>query len=153
VLAYCEDGDKFAHAWGRAHLKYSREETRRELDRWRQKADGATLCETFDRKSPGICGKCPHRGALRSPIILGMRLPEPMLATDAPPLVPARPAAAALGNAGLPNLRSWERTAGGALKPKSYVNASLALATLGITFRHFFHNKKIVEGDIAENIS
>jgi hypothetical protein len=81
-----------------------------------------------------------------------MRLPEPILATDAPPLSPARPAAAALGNADPPNPRSWERTAGGALKPKSYVNTSVALVALDITFRHdFFHNKKIVEGDIAKS--
>jgi hypothetical protein len=47
-----------------------------------------------------------------------------------------------------------ERTSHGALKPKSYVNTSLALAALGIAFRHdVFHNKKIVEGEIEENIS
>jgi hypothetical protein len=88
VLAHCEDGDRFAHAWGRAHPKYSPEETQRELDGWRRKADGATLCETFDRRSPGICDGCPHRGAIRSPISLGMRLPESILATDAPSLAP-----------------------------------------------------------------
>jgi RecA-family ATPase len=88
VLAFCEDGDQFAHAWGRVHPKYSVDETQRELDGWRRKAGGATHCETFDGKNPGICGGCQHRGALRSPISLGMRLPEPMFATDAPSLAP-----------------------------------------------------------------
>ena len=50
VLAYCEDGDQFAHLWGSQHPKYSPEETQRELDGWRRKADGATLCVTLTGK-------------------------------------------------------------------------------------------------------
>jgi putative DNA primase/helicase len=75
VLAHCEDGDQFAHAWGSAYPKYSHEETQRELDGWRRKADGATLCETFDKRNPGICGKCLHYGKINSPISLGIRWP------------------------------------------------------------------------------
>jgi hypothetical protein len=39
------------------------------------------------------------------------------------------------------------------LKPKSYINTVIALSQLGIKFGHdIFHNKKIVEGDVAENL-
>jgi predicted P-loop ATPase len=44
-------------------------------------------------------------------------------------------------------------TQSGAKKPKSYPNTSLALSQLGLKFGHdIFHNKKIVEGDVAENL-
>jgi hypothetical protein len=50
----------------------------------------------------------------------------------------------------------WE-LCGRGIKPRSYKNTRIALAKLaklGITFRHdIFHNRKIVEGDVAENIS
>jgi RecA-family ATPase len=73
VLACCEDGDEFAHAWGSPHPTYSYEETQRELEGWRRNADGATLCETFDKRSPGICETCPHWGKINSPIGLGIQ--------------------------------------------------------------------------------
>jgi predicted P-loop ATPase len=39
------------------------------------------------------------------------------------------------------------------LKSKSYVNTAIALRRLEIGFRHdIFHNKKIVEGDVLENL-
>lgn len=74
TLAFCEGGDRIAHQLSSAHPKYSLEETQRELDGWRTKA-GASLCETFDRKIPGICGRCPHQGKIKSPIILGISQP------------------------------------------------------------------------------
>jgi hypothetical protein len=96
VLAYCEDGDDFAHARGSLHSKYSFEETQRELDGWRRKADGATRCETFNKKSPGICETCPHWGKINSPIGLGIRQ-NPAHSMDAgnPPNHTATPGSAA----------------------------------------------------------
>jgi predicted P-loop ATPase len=39
------------------------------------------------------------------------------------------------------------------LKPKSYINTVIALRQLGKGFKHdIFHNKKIVEGEVAENL-
>lgn len=60
--------------------------------------------------------------------------------------------------AGAPSLRAplqlaWEYTQGGALKPKSYANTRLALIGLGVRCRHdIFHDRKIVEGDVIENL-
>jgi predicted P-loop ATPase len=47
----------------------------------------------------------------------------------------------------------WELTQGGVIKPRSYVNASLALERLGLKCSHnVFHDRKIIEGDAVENI-
>jgi AAA domain/Bifunctional DNA primase/polymerase, N-terminal len=80
VLAYCKNGDKLAHELSSKYAKYSFEETQRELDGWREKASGATLCETFDKRTPGICGKCSHWGSINSPISLGMNRHEQIAA-------------------------------------------------------------------------
>jgi RecA-family ATPase len=76
VLAFCQDGYSIAHELSRKYSAYTHEETQRELDGWRSNADGATLCATFDRKNPGICDKCEHRGKINSPISLGMYWPD-----------------------------------------------------------------------------
>jgi RecA-family ATPase len=72
VLAYCEGGDEIAHELSSRYANYTRDETQRELDWWRGNAHGATLCDTFDKKVPGTCGRCPRRGQVRSPISLGI---------------------------------------------------------------------------------
>jgi predicted P-loop ATPase len=47
----------------------------------------------------------------------------------------------------------WELTQGGALKPRSYINAAKALAELPIRCRHdVFHNRKLIDGDLNENL-
>lgn len=47
----------------------------------------------------------------------------------------------------------WERTQGGGLKHKSYINTVLALRQLGAKCCHdTFHNKKIVEGDVVNDL-
>jgi predicted P-loop ATPase len=80
----------------------------------------------------------PHWQKINSPIVLGYQ--------DNYPINALRPL-------GAQPLTNWERTSGNALKPKSYVNTVIALSRLGIKFRHdIFHNKKIVEGDVAENL-
>jgi hypothetical protein len=48
----------------------------------------------------------------------------------------------------------WELTAGGAIKPKSYANAALAIEALGITGSHdVFHDRKLIAGDLTENLA
>jgi hypothetical protein len=82
LLAFCEGGDAIAHELSSKHSKYTFEETQRELDGWRRKADGATRCETFNRKSPGVCGKCPHWGKIKSPVSLGIDAPAAVVTTS-----------------------------------------------------------------------
>jgi hypothetical protein len=143
VLAFCEDGDARAHEWSRGYAGYTEQETQERLLRART-LSGATTCERFHSLSPKICERCTHWEKINSPIKLGWRPePTPILATAKGGMDGEN------ANHALP---SWEWTQGGALKPKSYVNAVVALNQLSIRFRHdVFHNKKIVEGDVVEN--
>jgi hypothetical protein len=154
VCAYCKDGDEFAHKLSEGDTaRYTWEETEERLERWRDSVGGATTCQHFhDNVDPTICDKCEHWGKKNSPYALGIipsteaddgdddkddtiweywrRLPISVQRT----------------------LR-WERTAKGALKPNSYRNAATALTVLGLKCSHdVFHDRKIVEGDITENL-
>src|SRR5437588_6909330 len=84
---------------------------------------------------------CPLWGTINSPIALGWR---PAATTVA--FLPATTERVGPSH--------WEHTHGGALKPKSYINARMALKHLGVKCRHdTFHNKKIVDGDIVEGLN
>jgi hypothetical protein len=139
VLAFCEDGDLLAHEWSSGDARYTQRATQERLDRART-LTGATKCETFHEKGdPMVCKRCPWWGKITSPIVLGRQAPQPQGTQSFSPRT----------------LLQWERTQGGALKPRSYVNARLALQQLGLRFRHdLFHDKKIVEGggDAIENL-
>jgi Virulence-associated protein E len=141
VLAFCEDGNDLGHEWSNGYPGYTYEETQTRLDRARTLM-GATTCEHFHSLNPQVCEACPHwQKKIRSPITLGYQNKSTTNAAKVCP--PGAP----------PSLPNWELTAGGVLKPKSYVNTVIALSQLGIKFRHnIFHNKKIVEGDAAENL-
>lgn len=69
VLAYCADGDKFAHQWSAGYDGYTYEETQERLER--QKAFGPTTCAHFQDINPKGCEGCPHLGKITSPIQLG----------------------------------------------------------------------------------
>jgi hypothetical protein len=135
VLAFCDDGEELAHQISEGDERYTFEETQERLDR--QRGFGPTTCAKFHGDNPTICEACPHWGKIKSPIVLG-RLPAEG-ATSSDPTAATRP--------------RWEYTAKGGLKPNSYRNTVIALKLLGIGFRHdIFHNKKIVEGDVTENL-
>jgi len=132
VLAFCEDGDALAHELSSGDDRYTFVETQARLDR--QREFGPPTCAHFHALNPGTCKQCPHWEKITSPIVLGQR-PGPVSAR-------AQTAAA---------ITRWERTQGGTLKPKSYTNAVMAIRELGIKCRHdVFHDRKIVEGDLAE---
>lgn len=145
VLAFCEDGDELAHAWSSGDERYTERETQERLDRART-LSGTTTCAHFHSLNPETCETCPHWGKIKSPIVLGQRAAEPA------------PATVSAGAAGVPSAHAllplvWEYTQGGALKPKSYANTRLALVQLGVRCRHdIFHDRKIVEGDVIENL-
>lgn len=87
VLARCEDGAHCAHGWSaNDYPAYSAQETQSKLERARQ-LTGATTCAHLNDLNPGICEKCPHWGAINSPITLGEIEvePEPVSDKDGPP--------------------------------------------------------------------
>jgi Virulence-associated protein E len=140
VLAFCEDGRELAHAWSSGYPGYTVRETQERLDR-AQSLTGATTCEHFHSLDPKSCEACPHWQAIKSPIVLGQRAAEPVIAAtgDGPS-----------GPAPQHFVQEWQ---GRVLKPKSYANTRLALIELGVRCRHdIFHDRKIIEGDVIENL-
>jgi Virulence-associated protein E len=141
VLAFCWNGDQFGHEWSSGYPGYTPEETQGRLDRART-LTGATTCQYFHGLDHETCERCPHWGTdkFTSPIALGMTRESERVASGTTP---------AVGRL----IVTWEKTQGGAIKPKSYINTRLALAQLGVTFQHdVFHNRKIVRGDVSENL-
>jgi hypothetical protein len=141
VLAFCEDGDKLGQEWSSGHDNYTERETQERLDRARS-LTGATTCRHFHGLKPDVCERCLHWGTdkFSSPIALGTQQEISQTAN---------------GQASVPTDRAlpmWEMQ-GRAKKPKSYINMLRALAELQVKCRHdIFHNKKIIEGDVAENL-
>jgi Virulence-associated protein E len=141
VLALCEDGDKLGQEWSSGYDNYTERETQERLNRARS-LTGATTCRHFHGLKPNVCERCLHWGTdkFSSPIVLGTQQEVPQTANGQ---------ASAPADGPLP---MWEMQ-GKAKKPKSYINTVRALAELQVKCRHdIFHNKKIIEGDVAENL-
>jgi hypothetical protein len=139
VLAFCEDGEALAHEWSSGDDRYTATETAQRLER-ASRLTGPTTCEKFQSINPAACATCKHRGAIKSPIVLGARqaLAAPGQDIAAPRAVRAE--------------RGWEKTANGALKSKSYINTSIAIDRLGVVCRYdVFHDKLLIEGSGLEN--
>jgi hypothetical protein len=122
VLVFCEDGVDLGHKWSKGYPGYTYEETQARLDRARR-LKGATTCKHFYSLNPQVCEACAHWQKINSPIALGDQDNRPI---KAPKFCPS----------GAPPPPSWELTAVGALKPKSYINTAIALRQLGIGFKH-----------------
>ena len=145
VLAFCEDGEQLAHEWSNGYSGYTARETQERLERWHT-LSGATTCKHFHSLNPAICDRCSLWGKIKSPITAGSH----DLESPGPRTNKRTGDARASGPA---PLLAWEYTQGGALKPKSYSNTHNAIVQLGIRCSHdIFHDRKIVEGDVIENL-
>jgi hypothetical protein len=67
IAKFCDDGAKAAHNISREHPEYSAESTEAKMSG----IMGPYTCDTFDSNRPGVCGDCPLRGKITSPIQLG----------------------------------------------------------------------------------
>jgi len=72
IAKFCEDSEEAAHKISRKHPEYTPELTFKKLDLIK----GPYRCTTFDENEGGICTECPHWGKIRSPIVLGRKIPE-----------------------------------------------------------------------------
>ena len=72
ILAWCDDGEHFAHEWSAGYSGYTRGETDERLARARA-LSGATTCEHFHSLNPKTCEACPHWRKIKSPISLSRR--------------------------------------------------------------------------------
>ena len=75
VLKFCEDGSELAHEWSKGHKTYSAKEVDDKMESW---SKGATTCEKLESDNRSGCVGCPHKGVIKSPIMLGRRVPEPV---------------------------------------------------------------------------
>jgi len=75
VLAFCEDGEEFAHEWSSGDPRYTPEETQERLERARQ-LSGATTCRRFHQLNHEACERCTSWQKINSPIVLGRQQSE-----------------------------------------------------------------------------
>jgi len=67
VAKFCSDGNEAIHKLSSGHPDYDPIEVERKI----LHIAGPHTCEEFEINNPGGCEGCPHRGKIRSPIVLG----------------------------------------------------------------------------------
>lgn len=72
ALKYFEDGALWVHAISDHHPGYDAAGTDRKWQARLGNTAGPTLCSTFESFSPKLCGACPHRGYVKTPVQLGV---------------------------------------------------------------------------------
>lgn len=82
ALKYFEDGALWVHAISDHHPGYNTADTDRKWQARLTNTAGPTLCSTFESFSPKLCGVCPHRGYVKTPVQLGVSTPEGSIAVD-----------------------------------------------------------------------
>ena len=106
-MVHCEEGADLAHEWSDPEWHGAIDE---KLDRLQ--AFGPTTCEKFQSINPATCAACKYRDTIKSPITLGTRQTA----------AASGPNAAAPGGVKVGIAKTWEMTAGGAIKKKSYIS-------------------------------
>jgi hypothetical protein len=148
VLAFCEGGERLAHEWSAGDPRYDPKETQRKFERGKG-LTGATTCAHFaglGGDASARCEACPHKGKINSPISLGMRAEYTELSGST--------SAAKDGENRRAVVFFPECFESGKPKAKSYANTAAAIDGVNIRGQHdVFHDRKIISGEIAENIS
>jgi len=72
IAAHCSDRDTAIHKISSKHPDYSAQETERKAS----EVKGPYLCDSFNDLNPELCKGCPHKGKIKSPIVLGSKLRE-----------------------------------------------------------------------------
>lgn len=72
IAKFCDDAEKAAHKISKNHPEYNIRDTMKKMELIK----GPYLCDTFDQFNPNVCGECPNRGKIKSPISLGTSIRE-----------------------------------------------------------------------------
>jgi hypothetical protein len=67
VAKFCSDRDTAVHRMSSGHRDYDAVDVERKIAH----IVGPHTCEVFERNNPGGCDGCPHKGDVKSPIVLG----------------------------------------------------------------------------------
>lgn len=74
LLKHTVEAEEICHAWSEGHPEYDYDVTHAKVEQW---THGPTLCTKFETLRPEGCAACPHAEKIKSPIQLGVTLPEP----------------------------------------------------------------------------
>ena len=77
LAVHCEDGDEAIHKMSSGHPDYSYENT----EKTARSFEAPRTCEWFADNFPERCEGCPHRGRIKTPIVLGRKF-QPAAARD-----------------------------------------------------------------------
>lgn len=72
LLKHCTDGELYVHEISKGHIDYSPEDTNEKFEQRRDNDAGPTLCTTLQGYRPEICAACPHKGKIKTPLVLGV---------------------------------------------------------------------------------
>jgi len=78
LLKHCEDGAMWVHPISDGHPGYNADDADRKWQQRLANSAGPTLCSTFESYEPTICGKCPHRGFIKTPLQVGHEDAQPL---------------------------------------------------------------------------
>lgn len=67
IAKFCSDGKEYAHKMSDQYEGYSYDETEKKL----AGIHAPHFCSTFEQHNQPACAKCPNRGKVRTPIVLG----------------------------------------------------------------------------------
>jgi hypothetical protein len=76
IIKHCEEGIDLAHKWSerREETGHSQNDVDTKFNTW---SSPPTTCEFFSKCNPSGCASCPHKGNIKTPIVLGRKEPEP----------------------------------------------------------------------------
>lgn len=72
IAKFCVDRDVAIHKMSSGHPDYDHDSTEEKV----KHIVGPHSCIEFEKSNPGGCGGCPHRGKIKSPIVLGREVVE-----------------------------------------------------------------------------
>lgn len=79
LLTFCKDGHDKAHSWSERRLEtgHGQNDVDIKFSTWNS---GPSTCDFFAALNPSGCDGCPHKGKIKTPLVLGRMEPPP--ATD-----------------------------------------------------------------------
>lgn len=75
IAAFCEDAESAAHKMSNQYPGYDAYEVNRKVADLKANG-GPHHCSTFEKLRPSGCEGCPHKGKIKSPIVLGLEVAE-----------------------------------------------------------------------------
>lgn len=84
LMVHCNGWEQGVQEISKGYPGYNPAHVEAQARRWKDNNMGPTLCSTFDACNPGLCGACPHKGSVSTPLQLGEVSYAPQSPTPAP---------------------------------------------------------------------